>query len=194
MYLTKMTIDIKAIKQYGLADPYKLHGFIYSCFKLEHKEERLLYVEKRGARGMRQVLLLSNSIPEIRDGISAVTTELTDNFLSGEKYRFEVLMNPVRKNASDGKREPVLGQLPLLQWFQEHAHKWGFTLEIKTLEARTLPSLTFVRNGKECRFHRVLFSGVLNVDDTNVFISSFKAGLGHSKAFGFGMLQLVPLQ
>lgn len=192
MYLTKVTLDVNAIKKFGLSDAYKIHGFAYSCLNMKPKEERLLYVEKNAARGCKQLLLLSQSVPEIREGVVAVTTEVTDNFLSEKQYRFEVLMNPVRKNASTGKREPVIGQLPLLEWFKEHSKKWGFELDIETLEARTLPSLVLSRDGRECRFHRVKFSGRLEVVDEDAFKAAFKAGLGHAKAFGFGLLQLMP--
>ncbi len=193
MYLTKVTLDVNAIKRFGLSDAYKIHAFAYSCLNMRPKEERLLYVEKTAARGCKQLLLLSHSVPEIKDGIAAVTTEVTDNFLSEKEYRFEVLMNPVKKNSSTGKREPVMGQLPLLEWFKEHSGKWGFAPDIKTLEARTLPSLVLLKGGKECRFHRVIFSGRLTVVEEDDFKAAFKAGLGHSKAFGFGLLQLMPV-
>ncbi len=193
MYLTKVTLDVNAIKRFGLSDAYKIHAFAYSCLNAKTKEERLLYVEKNAARGGKQLLLLSETVPEIKEGIAALTTEVTDNFLSEKEYRFEVLMNPVKKNASTGKREPVMGQLPLLEWFKEHSSKWGFEPDVETLEAQTLPSLVLLKDGRECRFHRVKFSGRLKVVDDVAFKAAFKAGLGHSKAFGFGLLQLMPI-
>ncbi|MPN58153.1 hypothetical protein SDC9_205854 [bioreactor metagenome] len=42
-------------------------------------------------------------------------------------------------------------------------------------------------------FNECTFTGVLEVVDRKSFIKSFCEGIGRGKAFGFGLLQLLPL-
>ena len=193
MFLTKISLDVQDIKKHDLQNAYAIHRFVYSLFAPAVKKGRFLYAERLSNSG-KCILVLSEDIPSlIPDDIQTTSTEVTDDFLSQNAYRFEVIINPVRRDSKTRKREAILGQLPLLQWFSEHSKQWGFEPVMETLEARTLPSVCFPKGSAQCRLHRVLFRGILKVTTPDIFKLTFKSGIGHSKAFGFGLLQLVPI-
>ncbi|MBQ9338259.1 MAG: type I-E CRISPR-associated protein Cas6/Cse3/CasE [Lentisphaeria bacterium] len=194
MYLTKIHLSAAICRQENLRDAYSLHRMVYSFFPKEKNAGRFLYADLGPASGGRSLLILSAVLPAVPETIPASSTELSDNFFQFERFRFKILLNPVRRDPESRKRRPVTGALPLLQWFTAHAPKWGFEADPNTLDVRTLASVAFPKNGTDCRFHRVEFRGTLKVADPALFREHVENGIGHGKAFGFGLLQLVPVQ
>ena len=194
MYLTKIRLDAAVCRRENLRDAYALHSMVYSFFPKEKKAGRFLYADLGPASGGRSLLILSAILPELPDTSPAMSTELSDNFFQFAEYRFKILINPVRRDPESRKRLPVTGSLPLLQWFAAHAPKWGFEADPEKLEVRALSSVSFPKKDAECRFHRVEFRGILKVTDPPLFRQHVENGIGHGKAFGFGLLQLVPVQ
>ena len=194
MFLTKIHLNASVCRSENLRDPYAIHRLVYSFFPKEKKTGRFLYADQGPSAGGRSLLILSAVLPELPQTISSASTELSDRFFQFGAFRFKIRINPVRRDPESGKRRPVTGQLPLLQWFASHAPKWGFEADVDSLEARILPSVSFPKNGSECRFHAVEFRGTLKVIDPVLFRSHVENGIGHGKAFGFGLLQLVPVQ
>lgn len=194
-YLTKIFLDATAMHQAHIKDAYSLHRFVYSCFPQEEPEKRILYADHGAVDGRRMVLILSSREPIPPVKCPSAARIISDAFFSFNRYRFEVLLNPVHKDKETGKRVAVIGQLNLLNWFVRHAETWGINVDTGHLEVRTLSSLTFPRTeDTKCTFNRALYRGILNVSEPELFKKSFLTGLGHGKAFGFGLLQLVPLQ
>ena len=193
MFLTEILLDARYCHQHKIADAYGIHRTVYSLFPRDGAPQRILYADRGPRAGGRAVLILSASAPELPPEMPASTRLIGERFFAASRYRFEVLLNPVRSNHQTRKREPVIGQLPLLKYFTARAAQWGFQAEEETLELFVRPSLSFVRNGRDCRFHRVQFRGTLRVTDPERFRQSFAAGLGHGKAFGFGLLQLAAI-
>lgn len=193
-YLTKIRLDAGICRKEKLRDAYALHRLVYSFFPKEKKPGRFLYADLGPLSGGRSLLVLSAILPELPETVEAASTELSDNFFRFEHFQFKILTNPVRRDPESRKRLPVTGALPLLQWFVAHAPKWGFEADPRHLEVRQLDSITFPKNGSKCRFHRVEFRGILKVTDPALFRRHAENGIGHGKAFGFGLLQIVPVQ
>lgn len=194
LYLTKLLLDLKVCRQLQIRDAYSIHKLVYSCFPLPENSGNFLYADKGFAEGVRTILILSEQAPQIPDFIPAATTELSDHFLDIGQYRFEIVLNPVKREKETGKRRAILGQLPLLQWFMSHAEKWGFAADENSLEVMTLPALRFKKGETEHIFHSVRFRGFLKVTDKTLFCKNLISGIGHGKAFGFGLLQLAPIK
>lgn len=194
MFLTKIHLNVSVCRRENLRDSYAMHRLVYSFFPKEKKPGRFLYADQGPAAGGRSLLILSAVLPELPEEIPSASTELSDRFFLFESFQFKIRINPVRRDPESKKRLPITGQLPLLQWFASRAKQWGFEVDINTLEVRTLPSVSFPKNGSECRFHCVEFRGCLKVADPALFRQHVENGIGHGKAFGFGLLQLVPIQ
>ena len=193
MYLTKLSLDAAYCHKHRVVDPYSIHRVVDSFFP-EQSKTRILYADNGVIAGKRELLILSAVIPELPEDLSGSTCQIGGHFFSFSRFRFEIILNPVKSVPRSNKREPVIGQLPLLTYFTERMKKWGFESDLETLEVLTLPSMSFVKKGQTCRMHKVKFRGVLQVTDPELFRQSFESGIGHGKAFGFGLLQLVPIQ
>ena len=197
-YLTKVVLEPEALRQYAVRDAYSVHRLVYSWFPLGADEvksdPRFLYADLGPTRGGRAILILSAQEPVLPETLPSATTVLGENFFSFEDFRFQVELNPVKRDRVDGKRHPVVGQLNLLMWFISHAQQWGFQVDKASLEARTCPIKTFCKGTTKYTFHHVRFQGHLRVVDQALFQKTVFEGIGHGKAFGFGLLQLVPLR
>ena len=194
MFVTKLMLDVSCCHKRKLSDDYSIHRLVYSLFPLKEGFSRdFLYVDKGAKMGTRQVIVLSQEEPSLPDDIVSQTIVVGDNFFDYDRYRFEVLLNPVTKDSKTKKRVPVIGQYPLIRWFLEHQEKWGIEVDEKALEVFCRQSRTILQKGQSCVFHTVLFRGILKVSNRDVFRHSFEQGIGHGKAFGYGMLQLAPI-
>lgn len=193
-YLTKLFLNAAAIRNNDIRDAYSLHRVVYSLFPLsaDGEKHRILYADKGAVHGGKLVMILSDREPEFHPEMTSSTIELSENFFRFENYRFEIDLNPVRKEKESGKRRAVIGQLDLLNWFAAHAGRWGFQADTRCLEVSSKPARKFTKGGKTCTFNHAYFRGRLRVTDKELFRKSFLAGLGHGKAFGFGLLCLAP--
>ena len=195
-YLTQIFLDAKALWEHNIRDDYSIHRFVYSCFPLENDEPtgRFLYVDKGATRGGRILLVLSEKEPSLPEGISSSTSILSEHFLSFARYAFEVELNPVKRDKNSGKRQAVIGQLNLLKWFLDHTEKWGFTVDTDSLSVHSQATRRFQKGDEKYTFNRALFRGKLTVINRELFSQTFFQGIGHGKGFGFGLLQLCPIQ
>lgn len=192
-YLTKLFLDAAALRKGNIRDDYSIHRLVYSLFPLEQERSRFLYADKGSVRGGRLLLVLSEKEPNVPEYVTSATTIISENFFRFSDYRFEIDLNPVKKEKESGKRRAVTGQLDLLNWFIAHSEKWGFQADARSLEVSIKPVRQFSKDGTVCTFNHAFFRGSLHVTDQEKFRESFFAGLGHGKAFGFGLLQLLPV-
>lgn len=192
-YLTKLFLDAVALRKGNIRDDYSIHRLVYSLFPLEQERSRFLYADKGSVRGGRLLLVLSEKEPNVPEYVTSATTIISENFFRFSDYRFEIDLNPVKKEKESGKRRAVTGQLDLLNWFIAHSGKWGFQADARSLEVSIKPVRQFSKDGTVCTFNHAFFRGRLHVTDQEKFRESFFAGLGHGKAFGFGLLQLRPI-
>lgn len=192
-YLTKLFLDAAALRKGNIRDDYSIHRLVYSLFPLEQERSRFLYADKGSVRGGRLLLVLSEKEPNVPEYVTSATTIISENFFRFSDYRFEIDLNPVKKEKESGKRRAVTGQLDLLNWFIAHSGKWGFQADARSLEVSIKPVRQFSKDGTVCTFNHAFFRGRLHVTDQEKFRESFFAGLGHGKAFGFGLLQLLPI-
>ena len=192
-YPTKLFLDAAALRKGNIRDDYSIHRLVYSLFPLEQERSRFLYADKGSVRGGRLLLVLSEKEPNVPEYVTSATTIISENFFRFSDYRFEIDLNPVKKEKESGKRRAVTGQLDLLNWFIAHSGKWGFQADARSLEVSIKPVRQFSKDGTVCTFNHAFFRGRLHVTDQEKFRESFFAGLGHGKAFGFGLLQLRPI-
>ena len=192
MFLSRITLTRKNFRDWKITDEYSLHRLVYDLFGTEDRD-RFLYVDKGVEAGYRVLLVLSKQPPQENPSISVETREVAGSFLEHDAYAFEVLLNPVRRARQTRKREPILGQLPLLRWFLEQAEKHGFSVDESRLVVKVRSTQQFQSKESNQTRHRVLFTGVLKVTDRELFTQAFENGIGGGKAFGFGLLQLIPL-
>ncbi len=210
LYVSALHLDRKAVKALKITDPYSLHRVVYSLFpdvrtdaeKHSHIQSGIVYADQGGGfegyEAVRKVLMISDREPAAQiDGQygQVICKPLSDDFLNHSRYQFKVQVNPVRKDKQTGKRMAIKGREATLLWFIDRAPKsWGFEIDPSHLQVDAIEVLQF--GGKDQRpitIGKAHLQGTLTVTDPEQFKQSFKHGIGKGRAFGCGLLQIVPL-
>lgn len=194
--------DIKALR---ITDPYSLHRVVYSLYEDQRTEAEkqvskpsgLLYVDQGGDARGRRILLLADRWPadQVDGKFGRVQSKIVeDSFLDYSRYRFRVTVNPTRRDSASGKLKPVKGRESIAAWFAERGPvSWGFRVVQENLEVGSTSVLQFKgKNGHPVTLAQTQLQGLLEVTDPEQFRSSFRQGIGRGRAFGCGLLQIVP--
>lgn len=191
--------DIKAEK---ITDLYSLHRVVYDLFedvrspeeKKVGKSSGILFVDKGGNFQQRQILILSDRPPRQPLHGTIESKPIPDDFLDYDRYRFELVVNPVRRESTSRKLNPIKGRDAVSEWFIDKAiASWGFTVDRSSLQINKFAVRVFEKKGNKVTLGSATLQGYLTVSDRKKFITSFRQGVGKSKAFGFGLLQIVPV-
>lgn len=199
-------LDRKAIKALKITDPYSLHRVVYSLFEDVRSEQEkqasstsgILYAEQTGDYKSRKILLLSNRSPKEKvDGKygEVQSKAISDSFLHHSNYRFKVIVNPTKRDSASRKLVPIRGREAIHDWFTKRAKtSWGFEVLPDQLQVDSINVLQFKdKSQRDITMAQAQVQGTLKVTDQQQFINSFSQGIGRGRAFGCGLLQLVPL-
>jgi CRISPR system Cascade subunit CasE len=186
-------VDFKSL---GLKDAYGLHKAVYSLFPQADngKTRDFLFADKGGDWQERKILILSERRPQVPEHGAIESKEIPDAFLRHDHYGFEVTLNPTKREKATGKTVAIRGKENLCKWFIAKAPNLGFEVLSESLQVQNTGVQTFEKDGAQCTHGMATFIGKLKVTNREEFIKSFKHGIGRAKAFGFGLLQIVPLQ
>ena len=111
-----------------------------------------------------------------------------------DDYTFEVVVNPVYKDSKTEKRLPVKGREAISEWFVKRAESsWGFSVAAEGLEVKQVRVQQFEKKSCRVTLQQALIKGRLHVTDREKFRRSFERGIGKGRAFGCGLLQIVPI-
>lgn len=191
--------DVKALK---ITDAYSLHRVVYDLFEDVRSDTEknssitsgILYADKGGDWNNRKVLIVSNRHPNEPKYGKIKTKSIPEAFLQHKKYGFEVIINPTKRDKKSGKTVPIRGRELITNWFIEKApQSWGFKVKPKSLQIQEISVQQFKKDNHVVTQGKAVFRGELEVIDRKRFIESFERGIGRGRAFGFGLLQLVPL-
>lgn len=199
-------LDRKAVQALNINDTYGLHKTVYSLFPdIRSAEEKqastpsgLLYADQGGDYKSRKILLLSNRQPiaQIKGQYGEVQSKpISADFLQHDIYRFKVVVNPTRRDNASRKLIPVKGREAIAQWFIERAQQsWGFRVVASQLQVDRIDVLQFKDKARRSiTLAQAQIQGVLQVGDHQQFVQSFSQGIGRGRAFGCGLLQVVPI-
>lgn len=191
--------DVKALK---ITDAYSLHRVVYDLFddvrSVEEKQTSIssgiLYADKGGDFNGRKILILSNRQPNISEHGELSIKKIADSFLNYEHYRFEVVMNPTQRENQSRKIIALRTREEIAEWFIEKASRWGFNVSPEHLEVREIEVKRFEKGGQTITQGQAKLIGRLTVTDKEKFVQSFQTGIGRGRAFGCGLLQIVPYE
>jgi CRISPR system Cascade subunit CasE len=190
------------IAKAGYTDAYSLHRLVYGLFddvRSETDKQKgvgsgFLFADKGGSSFSRRILFISNRAPKEPEVGEVQTKEIPASFLLHDDYRFEVIVNPVRRDKKTGKLVPVKGREAIAAWLIDRAEKsWGFSVSENGLEVEKIQVLQFVKKGCRVTLEQATVRGFLHVTDRERFRKSFENGIGKGRAFGCGLLQIVPV-
>lgn len=204
-FASVLTLDRRACRALKVTDAYSVHRVVYSLFgdtrTAEEKRASLpsgiLYADQGGDFHGRRILLLSDRLPRKRsdeDLGHVVSKPIAGDFLDHTRYRFKVQINPTRRDNVSRKLVAIKGRDATAAWFAERAiTRWGFRIEPRHLQVDHIEVLQFHdKQKRSVTIGRAHLQGVLEVADRIAFERSFTLGIGRARAFGCGLLQIVP--
>jgi len=206
MIASVLHLDRRAVRALRITDAYSLHRVVYSLYddvrdeaaKAASTTSGILFADQGGNFSGRKILLLADRAPTERiAGIygQVQSRPIYPGFLDHSTYRFKVIVNPTRRDNTSRKLVPVKGREAIGQWFCQRAeHGWGFQVAAKSMQVERVNVLQF----KDKHQHPVTLAqahvqGQLRVTDPERFRHSFCQGIGRGRAFGCGLLQIVPV-
>ena len=203
MIASILRLGPKDIKTLRITDDYSLHRVVYSLFEDRRTEAEksasvpsgFLYADKGGDSNGRLILLLSDREPLKPEHGMLESKPVDEKFLAFDRYRFDVLINPTKRDNKSRKIIALRDRDEIAEWFINKAPaSWGFTVYSATLQVKILQVKQFVKQTHSVTHGGAELTGELEVVDRSLFIKSFQQGIGRGKAFGFGLLQIAPLK
>lgn len=186
-----------------ITDVYSIHRIVYDLFPDVRSEDQkksnihsgILFADKGEIHGERVILILADREPNMSSYGTLEIKQVPEAFLKYKNYGFEVVINPTKREKKTGKTIPVLGRDNLIKWFSCKAEQsWGFKVDMPSLSVEKIKAITFIKKENQVTLNSAVFKGRLSVTEQDKFICSFNEGIGRARGFGFGFLQLVPLQ
>lgn len=148
--------------------------------------------------------------------------QFIDNLVEGKKYRFRLTANPTHRiTDSKTNKSRVVPHITILQqmnWLLDRMDKHGFevvkdknlhpyqivkdgeVVEQKEyiykldISSRDWPLLRRKGNSRGMKLSRVTFEGFLEITDLEKFKDTLINGIGREKAYGMGLLTVIPLE
>jgi len=186
-----------------ITDDYSLHKLIYNLFDDIRTPEEKAQGKSRGfvfsdrgvtSGGNRRILMLSNRPPAVKSGGrgSLVVKDLPEDFFEKKLYRFQITANTTKTQS--GKIVSIHSHDEIKNWLVSRSQAWGFSV-VGEVGVNSVDVLKFraQKNNLVTLCKADLF-GVLCVSDPKIFKDSVLLGLGPGKAFGCGLLQILPLK
>lgn len=206
MIASVLHLDRRSVKALRITDAYSLHRVVYSLYddvrdvtqKQGSTASGILYADQGGDYRGRKILMLANREPmkAVEGEHGAVHSKyIQKDFLTHEHYRFKVIVNPTRRDSASRKLIPVRGREAVAQWFAERATaSWGFDVSLPNLQVDNIEVLQFNdKNQRQVTVAQAHVQGMLRVNDKASFVTSFTQGIGRARAYGCGLLQIVPI-
>lgn len=117
------------------------------------------------------------------------------DFLDHGRYRFNVIVNPTRRDSASRKLVAIRSREEVAEWFAERAvASWGFVTEPEHLQVNRISVLQFKdKQQRQVTIGQSHIQGVIRITDKEQFTRSFTQGIGRARAYGCGLLQVVPV-
>lgn len=206
MVASVLHLDRRSVKALRITDAYSLHRVVYSLYEdvrdAEQKQKStasgILYADQGGDYRGRKILMLANREP--MDAVEGQhgevrSKQIPENFLEHAQYRFKVIVNPTRRDSASRKLMAVRGREEVAQWFVERAvASWGFEVAPRHLQVDKIEVLQFKdKQQRQVTIGQAHVQGLLCITNKEKFINSFTQGIGRARAYGCGLLQIVPV-
>ena len=210
MYISRVALDSndrKKLKDLTHLGAY--HNWVESSFPEELRanvrSRKLWRIDM--LQGKKYLMLVSEEKPNLiileKYGIpGSAQTKKYDQFLNSINenhiYRFRVTLNPVKSiSRGEGKRGKVVPEITAdqqLRFLESRAEKLGFELIHDMYQITERGWEPFIKQGQEkIRLSKVTYEGILKVKNKKMFKNTLTGGIGKKKAYGFGLMTVIPL-
>lgn len=203
MYLSSLEIDVSDQRgRTWVANPYRVHQRLLMGVpdELAYAEgERLLFRiedDRRPPRILVQTPVSADWGTGFADHpvlIAAQEKQFDPEFSPGQRLRFMLRANPIKRSKETGDRLGLLREEEQLDWLSRKGEVGGFRVLACNVLARGLrKSRRNPAKDKSRQTHLCVdFEGLLQVTDPDALGAAVRDGIGPAKAFGFGLLSLA---
>lgn len=218
MYLSRVKIDqfnrhnLRELKHLGC-----YHGWIESSFPTEkaeaEKTRKLWRIDT--LNNEYYLILLSETAPDMAllekygvkgSGSSKNYDKFLDSLKQGMRAKFRIKLNAV-KSYSDRETYKKRGQVkpvPLAElksFFLERTQKNGFEVQKDEFDVSQRINEFFQHSNPKDKekpdrinLASVTYEGILTITDLEKFKQTLQKGIGKKKAYGFGLLTIIPVK
>lgn len=208
MYISRVEIDDKNRRKIkNLTHLGAYHNWVENSFPAEvdaHERMRHLWRIDR-LNGKRYLLIVSQNKPDLEKmtqyGVACTAMvkdydHFIDKIANDQVMNFRLTANPTHRE--NGKVYPHITVEQQKEWLEKRSEHAGFQLlnneagsPAFDIVNRDWPTLYHQRR---VRLSRVSFEGLLKVTDSELFKQTLVQGIGREKAFGMGMITVIPVQ
>lgn len=183
-------------------DPQAVHKTLMACFpEAEGSDARrefgvLWRIEPGDAPTVLMQAQRCPALTALPKGYAEMQVRSLDEHLkslrNGQVVNFRVVLNPIRKSrTSEGNRQRVVPSSERPQWASGRVTQAGLDL----LSAPTLTGLPMrhiKRGGRKVPIYATRVDGVARVADAQRLVEALQAGIGPAKAWGCGLMTVLP--
>lgn len=210
MYLSRVKIDRENRKKMKrLTHLGDFHSWIEKSFPAEieigERTRKLWRIDQIGKSVY--LLLLSQTKPHkisfekyaVPESFESKSYQsVLDHVENGKTYYFQLTANPTKsvKNPIDKKERgqvvPLVSVENQLNYLMERSERNGFYLTNNNFTIIERGHRILYRTEKRLNIASATYQGVLSVKDKDVFRKTLINGVGRNKAYGFGLLTIIP--
>lgn len=211
MYISRVEVDVfNQKKTRDLMHLGAYHSWVEDSFPEEKEKQirsrklwRIDVIDKK-----MYLIVVSENMPDLtlleKYGVEgSAQIKDYDGFLkkikNGDVMRFRVTLNPVvSESLGEGKRgriKPCYDEKSQIQFLLDRSNINGFSVDIESLLLKEKGmSLLKKRGFGQINFVKIVFEGILKVEDADIFRKLLVTGLGKHKAYGFGLMTVIPVE
>ena len=211
MYLSRVVIDTKnRQKMKDLTHVGAYHGWVENSFPNQVRDSQGLFPRKLWRidklNQNKYLLLISEEKPDIKKlekygvqdtGQIKYYQPYIDSLKSGDYVRFKLVANPVISKKVSGGRGQVMPHVTMAwqeKFLLDRSEKHGFKLNSDDFAITEHEYVTFKhKSGKMPRLSKTTYEGNLTITDSKKFKALLVGGMGKKKAYGFGMMTVIPI-
>ncbi len=205
MYLSQLVLNERdRTVQRDLSNAHDLHRRIMQAFPDEQRDKpradwNVLFRHEPDS----DVILVQSSIEpdwsRLQQGYLAKSTTKpfapdASQLNAGRVVQFRLKANPSKRDHETGKTIGLFHQHDQLAWLERRASQHGFTLH--SVDTIPTPNVFGVK-GKATspiRIVTVLYQGVIQVTEPDLFSTAIRQGIGRGRSYGCGLLSIARLQ
>ncbi|MDD2967382.1 MAG: type I-E CRISPR-associated protein Cas6/Cse3/CasE [Desulfovibrionaceae bacterium] len=195
-FLCQYSISLPDARALRLTDTYSLHRIVYSLFPQGQSRaaasRSILFADKGGDARSRRLLILADRQPIVPEYGILKFQAIPEVLFDFSSYRFEIIVNPVRRDNKSGRLIPVCSKEAIAEWFCAKAPQWGFCPQAETMQVSNNFADTFSKAAQSITLNKATITGVFDVHSRDRLMHSTLNGIGRGRAFGCGLLQISP--
>lgn len=207
-YISRVEIDtVNRRKISDLTHLGAYHNWVEKSFPEElvdgERSRKLWRIDQ--LKGKTYLLIISQGEPDMKQfelyGVPGTgQCKIYDAFLQslkhGQKMSFRLTANPikaVKEGYERGRVYPHITVEQQLEYLEKRAERLGFSLvnnDYRVVQ-RDFPILK-KKGGKSIKLARAIYEGSLIIENVGDFRRTLTEGVGKEKAYGFGMMTVMP--